>query len=187
MGLEPEYMIDAQGFRRVVGRHFREACVLDLICLRALDRHKAKPGAGDFVPPFSWHQIAMAVDYRELNRWREGSPYRCSSFEAGRSGGGGSGLFIESYIEQGRALELLHHRIGTGVAIEAGQEGRLAGRRDILDRELIDRVVLQDLQIPAVLRGFGWSDGGRVKARAQEAIRRILDRMRGLEAQSTGD
>jgi hypothetical protein len=187
MGLEPEYQVDAQGFRRVVGKHFREASVLELVCLRAYERHKAKPGGGEFVAPFSFHQIAIAGDYRELVRWREGAPMRCSSFEGGRSGSGGSGLFIETFIEQGRALEILRQRIGSGVAIEAGQEGRLAGRRDILDRELIDRVVLHDMQIPAVLRGFGWSDGGRVKARAQEALRRILDRMLGRDPEIKGD
>lgn len=183
MALDPEYEIDRQGFRRVVGRHFREALVLEIVCLRAYEKHRAAPGAGAFVPPFSWHQVAIAADYRELYRWREGSPYRCSSFEAGRSGGGGSGVFIDSYIEQGRALEELQRRIGHGVAIAAGEEGRRAGRRDILDRELLDRVVLQDMAIPAVLRGFGWSDGGRVKARAQEALRRILDRMLGHEGE----
>lgn len=182
MALDPEYVVDAGGMRRLVGHHFREVTILELICLRALERHRAKGEKAAFVPPFSWHQIAIAGDYRELVRLRSGSPMRCSSFEAGRSGGGGSGLFIDAYIDQGEALAFLQDRIGTGLAIKAGPDGRAAGRRDIPARALIDGVVLSDRQIPAVLRAYGWSDGGRVKARAQEALRSILDRMLGQKA-----
>lgn len=186
MAIEPEYMINPQGFRRVASRHFREILVLELICARALERHKARPGAGEFVAPFNWHQIQIAGDYRELVKWRAGAGIKCSSLEPGRAGGGGSGLFIESFIDQGLALADLQERIGGGVAIEAGVEGRRAGRRDILDRALIDAVVLSDMQLPEVLRRFGWSDGGRVKARAQEALRKILDRMLGHKVEKQG-
>jgi len=186
MALEPDYVVDAGGMRRLAGLHFREISTLEIICLRALERHKARQINEAFVSPFTWHQIAIAGDYRELFRWREGAGIKCSSLEGGRSGGGGSGLFIESFMDQGRALQELRDRIGNGVAIEAGQEGRRAGRRDIRDRELIDGVVLFDRALPAVLRGFGWSEGGRVKARAQEALRRILDRMLGQSAGNKG-
>jgi hypothetical protein len=186
MAIEPEYLIDRQGFRRIAGYHAREVLVLELICLRAQERHKARAGKEAFVSPFSWHQIAIAGDYRELVKWRAGAPIKGSKLEGGRSGGGGSGLFIETYIDQGRALAVLEERIGRGVALEAGEEGRRAGRRDIGDRELLDAVVLSDMQLPAVLRAFGWSDGGRVKARAQEALRRILDRMLGATPENEG-
>lgn len=179
MAIEPEYMIDARGFRRIAGYHAREVLILELICLRAMERHKAKREKDPFVAPFSWHQIEIAADYRELVKWRSGAPLKGSSLEGGRAGGGGSGLFIETYIDQGRALARLQDRIGRGVALEAGEEGRRVGRRDILDRELLDAVVLSDMQLPAVLRRYGWSDGGRVKARAQAALRRTLDRMLG--------
>lgn len=186
MALEPEYAINERGFRKVVGHHFREILVLELICIRASERHKASRTNEAFVAPFSFQQIEIAAQYRELVKRRQGGGIKCSSLEPGRAGGGGSGLFIESFMDQGRALAYLHDMIGTGIALAAGQEGRLAGRRDILDRELIDRVVLQDMQLPEVLRRFGWSDGGRVKARAQEALRRILDRMLGNPAKNEG-
>lgn len=186
MAIEPEYVIDRRGFRRIAGYHAREVLVLELICLRAQERHKARASKDPFVSPFSWHQIEIAADYRELVKWRAGAPIKGSRLEGGRSGGGGSGLFIEAFIDQGKALAVLQERIGRGVALVAGQEGRRAGRRDIGDRELLDAVVLSDMQIPAVLRSFGWSDGGRVKARAQEALRQILDRMLGLTSKNEG-
>ena len=186
MAVEPEYVIDQRGWRRIAGYHAREVLVLELICLRAHERHKARTEKDPFVAPFSWHQIDIAAQYRELVKWRAGVPIKGSSLEGGRSGGGSSGLFIETFIDQGRALAVLQERIGRGIALEAGQDGRRAGRRDIGDRELLDAVVLQDMQIPAVLRGFGWSDGGRVKARAQEALRRILDRMLGNPPENDG-
>jgi len=180
MRLQDSYSIQPGGTRKREDPHWVEASVLESMVAIARDRHVEREIEGPFVPPFTPGQIAVARDYRILVDWRNGSGVKCSSLEAGRAGGGGSGLFIDSFIDSGRWLTELQRRIGDGVALSVRRHmDRDNGRRNISVRRLVDLVVLQDKVISVVLQGHGWGRQTKHIKLCREAIQGALDRMMG--------
>lgn len=181
MRLQASYVAAPGGTRRRDGAHWREACALEVMVAQALLRHEARGLDPDrFVPPFTPGQIAVAGDYRALVEWREGSAIKCASLEAGRAGGGAGGLFIDTFIDQGRWLAELHARIGAGAAMVPQRSmDRGNARRRIPDRALVDQVVLQSRDLSAVLRRYGWAEKGSNRRALREALSAALDRMMG--------
>lgn len=180
MRLQQNFVVQPGGTRRADGAHWREACALEVMVAQAVRRHEERLTTAPFVAPFTPGQIAVAGDYRALVEWREGSGIKCASLEAGRAGGGGSGLFIDTYIEQGNWLAELRQRIGSGVALAVRRHmDRDNARRNILDRALVDMVVLDGTDLTAVLRAHGWVKSTRNLRDLRMALCASLDRMMG--------
>lgn len=180
MALQPIYDMQAGGTRRRVGAHFRPVCALEAAVANARARHEARGGDVPFVPPYLPGQIAMAAVYRTLVEHRDGSGMRCASLEAGREGGGGSGLFIDTFIAQGQQLAELQARIGSGVAMDVRRHmDRGNGRRAITVRAAVDLVVIAGQDVSVVLKRYGWQADGKNRKVLRVEICRALDRMQG--------
>lgn len=169
------------GLQRRAGAHWVGMDALSVICRQAFARHQASGSNAAFVAPFTPGQIAVARDYQALVEWRDGSPIKCASLEAGRAGGGGSGLFIDSYIDQGFWLEQLRRRIGNGQAmvLRRIRPSKRGSRAAISDRVLVDQVILRDASISAVLVAHGWAKSSDHIEAARVALAAALDRMQG--------
>lgn len=173
------------GLQRRRGAHWVGMDALSIMCRRAFEGHQARGGsADDFVAPFTPGQIAVALDYQALVEWRDGSPMKCAALEAGRAGGGGSGLFIDSYIEQGRWLAELRRRIGTGqaMAVRRIRPSARGSRASIMDRALVDAVCLGGATLSDVLRSHGWAEFKDNREALRRALAEVLDRMQGYRA-----
>ncbi len=134
--------------------------------------------------PFTSSQVGIARHYRDLTERHAAGGMRCASLEAGR-GGGGSGEFIDTYVREGRELEMLHQRIGRGIAmavrrIRPSARGAAAGI--IHDRSLVDMVCLGQLTFSQVLRHFGWSEAKKHRMVLRAALAGSLDRMQGYQS-----
>lgn len=178
--LVPNFTVTGGGMRRVEGGHWQGLSPLAAAVAQARLRHEARNPDVPFVPPFNPAQVAVAEDYAALVEWREGSALRCASLEGGRSGGGGAGLFIDTYIDQGRWLDELRNRIGDGVAMSVRRHmDRGNARRAIKVRVAVDLLCLNGVAIKAVLRRFGWVGNMRECGDLRAAICGALDRMQG--------
>lgn len=174
------------GLQRRRGAHWVGMDALSVMCRRAFESHQARGGsADDFVAPFTPGQIAVALDYQALVEWRDGSPMKCAALEAGRAGGGGSGLFIDSYIEQGRWLAELRRRIGAGqaMAVRRIRPSACGSRASIMDRALVDAVCLGGATLSDVLRSHGWVKSTAHLDALRVALAQALDRMQGYRGQ----
>jgi hypothetical protein len=180
--LVPSVTVIGGGMRRVEGAHFRALSPVAAMVAQARLRHDARHGDSDrtFVPPFTPAQITMAEDYAALVEWREGSALRCASLEAGRAGGGGSGLFIDSFVDQGNWLAELRRRIGTDVAMSVRRHmDRGNTRRSITVRAAVDMLCLGGQDLSTILRRYGWAEKGSHRSDLRTAISGALDRMQG--------
>ena len=183
--LVPSFSVTAGGMRRIEGAHWQGLSPLAAAVAQARLRHEGRGTDAPFVPPFNPAQVAVAEDYAALVEWREGSPLRCASLEAGRSGGGGSGLFIDSYIDQGDWLAELRRRIGDGVAMDVRRHmDRGNTRRGIKVRTAVDLLCLQGVAVKAILKRFGWVGNMRECKDLRLAICGALDRMQGYPPQA---
>ncbi|HMO09859.1 MAG TPA: hypothetical protein PKD10_19775, partial [Paracoccaceae bacterium] len=163
---------------KVTGHHWRGACMLEVMCRQALDRHA---GEGPFLPPFTAGQIATAERYRALVERHGAAGLRCASAEtraAGSGGGDGRG-FIDAYLDEGAEIARMLRRIGEGEALSVRRirPSRREGRRGIGLRALVDDVVLRGRSISAVLRAAGWSVKGDHREALRLALGGALDRM----------
>jgi hypothetical protein len=190
------------GMTRRDGYHLEVACALSVMCGQAHRRWLDKGGEGVFVPPFTSGQVAVGQAYRELAEWREGSGVKCQSLD-GRTGGGGAGLFIDTFVDRGRALALLQGRIGGGAALAVRRvrpskraplksiyedevlEGERVKARLISDRALVDGVLLTGQTLSDVLRGHGWATNGKHRDALRVALCGALDRMQGIGVKQT--
>lgn len=178
--LVPTFTVTGGGMRRVDGAHWQGLSPLAAAVAQARLRHEGRGTDAPFVPPFNPAQVAVAEDYAALVEWREGSPLRCASLEGGRSGGGGAGLFIDTYIDQGQWLAELRRRIGDGVAMDVRRHmDRGNTRRTIRVRVALDLLVLDGVAVKAILRRFGWVANMRECRDLRLAICGALDRMQG--------
>lgn len=182
MKLQPLYTMLTSGMRQKAGAHFRSICALEIAVAHARDRHAMRTPDAPFVAPYSPGQIAVARDYRDLVEWRDGSAVKCASLEAGR-GGGGSWLFIDTFIQQGAWLEELRRRIGTGMALDIRRHmDRGDERCKITVRAALDLLVLGGKDLSVVLKRYGWEANGRHRKELRTAICGALDRMQGYRA-----
>lgn len=174
------------GLQRRRGAHWVGMDALSVMCRRAFEKYESAGGdAASFVPPFTPGQIAVALDYQALVEWRDGSPMKCASLEAGRAGGGSSGLFIDSYIEQGRWLTELRRRIGTGqaMAVRRIRPSARGSRAAIFDRTLVDAVCVGGATFSDVLRSHGWAEKADHRSALRQALVDALDRMQGYRGE----
>ena len=183
---QPVYVTEPSGARRLVGVALRDVTQLEIIVERARHRHEARGplnAKGEplpFVPPFTSGQISVARAYRDLVEWREGSPLRCSDLNGSTGGGGGAGLYIDSYIENGRWLDVLRARIGEVVVMDIRRHmDRGNARRAVTARVAVDLVVLSGLDLSAVLTRHGWAAKGTNRDALRSGLCSALDRMSG--------
>ncbi len=173
------FSVTTGGMRRTEGGHWVELSPLASAVVTARLRHEGKGTEAPFVAPYTPGQIAVAEDYAALVEWRQGSALKCASLEAGR-GGSGSGVYIDSFIQQGLWLAELQRRIGDGVAMDIRRHmDRGNARRRITVRAAVDMVVLAGQDLSAVLQRFGWSAAGQHRNELRAHIRGALDRMQG--------
>lgn len=178
--LVPTFSVTTGGMRRVEGAHWQGLSPLAAAVAQARLRHEGRSTDAPFVPPFNPAQVAVAEDYAALVEWRQGSPLRCASLDGGRSDGGGSGLFIDTYIDQGEWLAELRRRIGDGVAMDVRRHmDRGNTRRTIRVRVALDLLVLDGVAVKAILRRFGWTADMKEQRALRSAICAALDRMQG--------
>ncbi|UXO94040.1 hypothetical protein Pan4_53 [Pseudanabaena phage Pan4] len=159
MVLQPNFVVMPGGTRKRDGAHWRNAGPLSVMVEQARQRHEAKGREDeDFTAPFSPSQIAVSEDYRALVERIEAGLCKGSSLEAGRSGSGGSGLAIDTYIQEARWLAELRCRIGQGVTMQVRRHlDRDNARRAIPVRVLVDMVLVQGKTLSDVLRAYGWA------------------------------
>lgn len=170
-----DYDLEHVGYR---GRDAaRQADAFDLMEDQA--RRAFRGSADAFVPPFSPGQVAVARRYRALVERHDAGGMKCASLETLRGGGGMGGDFMDAFLDEGRAIEELRERIGTGIALTVQRQRAGSARRSIPARVLVDMVCLQDRTLSDVLQRHGWSDKGEYIASAREALQAVLDRMRG--------
>lgn len=174
--LVPEYGVASGGTRRRVSAHWREADVFDVMEQAAIRQ-------GDDAGPFTPGQVAVARQYRHLTENHQAAGLRCASLEAGRSGGGAGGCFIDAFLDEGKRLAWMERRIGNGVAMAvrrvrpSARGGSKAGI--ISDRQLVDAVCLGQMGLNDVLRRYGWAVKGDHRRVLRVALSAALDRMRG--------
>lgn len=131
-------------------------------------------------------QVQIGRDYRDLAERHEAGGMKCASLEAaGRGSGGQGGEFIDAFVAEGRRLEEMRDRIGTGVAmsvrrIRPSKRGA-AAKGLITDRDLVDRVCRGDLDLGQVLTVYGWAAYGASRAALRKALAAALDRMQGYD------
>ncbi|NEX45196.1 hypothetical protein [Pseudotabrizicola algicola] len=178
MQLVPNWEVTRGGIKREAGAHWRVACALVSMNERA--RLRAEARGVDLVLPFSSSQIAIADDYRAITEWRDGSGLKCASIEAVRGGSGGSGLFIDTFVERGRWLRRLHARIGTDAALSPRYAmDRGNARKVIWVRGLVDAVILEGQDLSAILKRHGWQADGKNRNALKSCLCSALDRMQG--------
>lgn len=174
-----DFTVSRGGIRQQVGGHWQGLSPIAAMVATARLRHEARTPDAPFVPPFDPAQVQVAEDYAALAEWREGSPLRCASLEAGR-GGSGSGVFIDSYIQNGLWLEELRRRIGTGVALAPVRHmDRGNGRATITTRAAVDLLCLAGKDLSHILSRYGWPPNGLNRKALRTAICGALDRMQG--------
>lgn len=160
-----------------------KADVFDRMIEEARRAHRRRHGDRvPFFPPLSPGQVAMGRAYRDLVERHDAGGMRCASLETGR-GGGGSGLFIDAFVTEGRRIEAIRRRIGGGLAMELRRVRPSARgtRVAILDRVLVDQVCLMDRDIGQVLVAHRWAKSERVIGKARAALAAALDRMMGYD------
>lgn len=154
----------------------RAADIFDDLARRAAKRKAA--------PPFTVGQVQVGRLYRDLVERRDAGGMRCASLEAGRGcGPSAGGEFIDAFIEEGRVIELLRRRIGSGVAmavrrVRPSARGG-AGARIIHDRALVDGICIGGRTFDDLLTSHGWAKTGRNVAALIGALGACLDRMNG--------
>lgn len=180
MVITPGYEPLPGGTRRRDGIRMRELSPLAQMVANAWLKHQTRDTDTIFVPPFDPAQVQVSEDYRALVERHEAGLVKCSSTEAGRGGGGASGLAIDRYIEDGRWLAVLRERIGQDVVMSVRRNmDRGNGRKPITARNLVDLVVLHGRDLSAVLSRHGWEGQTKHRRMLRDALCAALDRMQG--------
>lgn len=176
MGLVPNWDMAVGGMRRLDGAHGVMLSPLARMVAEARARHR---GDGAFVPPFNPGQVQVAEDYAALVEWREGSAMRGQNLQGGR-GGSDSGVFIDTFIQQGLWLAEMHRRIGGATAMAPRRHmDRGNARRAITVRAAVDMVCIAGRSLSEVLVAFGWVAKGETRDELRGHVRGALDRMQG--------
>lgn len=145
-------------------------------------------GEGHSAPSFTPGQVQVARDYRNLVERHAAGGVRCASLEtAGRRSGGAGGEFIDAFVTEGRKLEAMQRRIGTGAAMRRLRPSKRGGAATglITDRVLVDMVCLGDKHLGEVLSAHGWSVQTDALNTLRKALAAALDRMMGYDLHRT--
>lgn len=166
------------GARRRDGRHGRMLDQLSIMNRLEVQRHQARGKDDPVALPFDPAQIAMALRYQALVERHDAAGMKCASAEVRAvAGSGGGGDFMFAYMKESEELDMIRQRIGTGIALEVKRGS--TGRRDITTRALVDAVCLHGMDLTAVLRAHGWSNGAPYRNTLRTALAGALDRMQG--------
>ncbi|MDB6454478.1 hypothetical protein [Falsirhodobacter sp. 20TX0035] len=172
-----------QVLSRVDGQWWEGVCQLTAMVMVAKRAWRKKVGSLDgFVAPFTPGQIQMGQRYATLVERHNAGGMKGSSFEARMDGGGGQGGgFIDVFVAEGRELDLIHRRIGTGqaMAVRRVRPSARGTKSGITDRRLVDMVVLGGMDLTAVLRAHGWLSESKHRTSLRESLAAALDRMQG--------
>ena len=181
MVLRENLMVLPGGTRKRDGAHWRAAGPLEVMVAQARQRHDSRGHQEEaFTAPFSPSQIAVSEDYRTLVERHEAGLCKGSTFEAGRSGAGGAGLAIDTYIQEARCLDELRRRIGDGVTMQVRRHlDRDNARRAIPVRVLVDMVLVEGKTFTDVLSVHGWHAKGDTRKILRGELCAALDRMCG--------
>lgn len=181
MELVADYEVMPGGTRKRTGAHWRAAGPLSVMVEQARLRHEAKGGDEDtFCAPFTPSQIAVSEDYRRLVERYEAGLCKGSQLEQGRAGTGGSGLAIDTYIQESRWLAELRRRIGDGVTMQVRRHlDRDNARRAIPCLVLVDMVLVHGKTLSDVLSTHGWQAKGETRKILRLELCAALDRMQG--------
>lgn len=148
---------------------------------------------------FSPGQKQMGRFYATLVEKLDAVGARCSSLEAMQGSGGGGGEYIDAVLRDRARLDLLHRRIGQGVAMEVRRvrPSKRNRRGLILNRALVDAVCVQGRTIAEVLEIHGWKEVGKsassqhikaLRAALCETLNRMMGPVRsGLRVQGSPD
>lgn len=166
---------------RIIGRFWREADPLSVMCRQAAIRHAESGSEADFVPPFSPGQIAIGRHYRALTERHDAGGVKLSSLEAGRDSGSRGGDFMDAYLALGLELVCMHRSIGDGSALVVRRirPSARGSRVSIPDRRIVDMICLGGLTLSDVLATHGWTVDGKARKALRQALCAALDRMRG--------
>lgn len=129
--------------------------------------------------PLSPTQVAMGRRYRDLIERHEGSGLKCQSFDDTRSGSGGD--VMDAILREGREIDMLRDRIGSGVAlaIRRVRPSQRGARVEITARALVDEVCLKDRSVRDVLARFGWGWEPKRGRELMAELAAVFDRMLG--------
>ena len=158
--------------------------VFDRMDAAARAIHRAKgDGAGPYLAPFTPGQVATARRYRDLIERHEGSGIKGASLEAGRTGGGQGGEFIDAYTHEGEEIRRLQSSIPQGSALVIRRirpSARGKRQRGIITfRAIVDMICLGDRTPSGVLKAHGWSKDKAKLDAIRTALAQALDQMQG--------
>lgn len=167
----------------VTGQRWEVQCQLSIMVAQARRAHVKRIGSLDgFIAPFTPGQIQMGQRYATLVERHEAGGMKCTAL--GRAGGGGSGGdFMDVFVAEGREIDMLRRRIGTGQAmvVRRVRPSLRGSKSGITDRRLVDMVCLGGMDVTAVLEAHGWSAFGKNRDALRTALATILDRMQGFD------
>ena len=163
------------------GLRWEGQCQLQIMVEQARRTHVKRVGSMDgFVAPFTPGQIQMGQRYATLVERHAAGGMKCTAI--GRTGGGGQGGdFMDTFVAEGREIDLIRRRIGTGQAmivrrVRPSDRGTKSG---ITDRRLVDLVCLGGMDLTGVLEAHGWAAKGTARDALRVALAGVLDRMQG--------
>jgi len=163
------------------GLRWEGQCQLQIMVEQARRTHVKRVGSMDgFVAPFTPGQIQMGQRYATLVERHAAGGMKCTAI--GRTGGGGQGGdFMDTFVAEGREIDLIRRRIGTGQAmivrrVRPSDRGTKSG---ITDRRLVDMVCLEGADLTEVLRAHGWDKQVKQRQVLREALAAVLDRIQG--------
>lgn len=164
-----------------VGVRWEAQCQLQIMVEQARRAHVKRVGSMDgFVAPFTPAQIQMGQRYATLIENHASGGMKCTSF--GSTGGGGQGAdFMDLFVAEGREIDMIRQRIGTGQAmvVRRVRPSDRGTKKGITDRRLVDMVCLGGADLTAVLERHGWAAKGTARDALKAALAAVLDRMQG--------
>jgi len=163
------------------GLRWEGQCQLQIMVEIARRAHVKRIGSmNGFVAPFTPGQIQMGQRYATLIERHAAGGMKCTAI--GRTGGGGQGGdFMDTFVAEGREIDMIRTRIGTGQAmivrrVRPSDRGTKSG---ITDRRLVDMVCLGGKDLTAVLAAHGWDRQVKQLHTLRVALAAALDRMQG--------
>lgn len=148
--------------------------------MQAAEDRAARRGKRAPVELFTLEELGAGRRYAALVERHDAAGVRCSSVEAQRAQGSGSGGYMDALLDEGRQIARLRRAIGTGEAmgLRRIRPSVRGTRRGISDRSLVDGVCLSGRTVSEVLEAHGWAaTSAAVRGAARVALKAALVRM----------